>query len=173
MTLAPSPVGSTGTSRQAEQLLALDPDEPLHVRDRKGPRLLLHRQEAHRHRVAARRRQHQAALLGPVAQQRVRGLHQAAGAVADQRIGADRAAMVEIDQDLQPAADDVVRFSALDVDDKADAARVMLVAWIVKSGEPGFSRLCHGRCFQKPRSSADLAQVPASVAQHVRTVCLT
>ena len=40
-------------------------------------------------------------LGGPMAQQRVRHLDQAAGAVADQRVGADRAAMVEIDQDLQ------------------------------------------------------------------------
>ena len=68
-----------------------------------------------------------------MAQQRVRHLDHAAGAVADQRVGADRAAMVEIDEDLQPAADDIVRFSALDVGDKADAARIVLVARIVEA----------------------------------------
>ncbi len=68
-----------------------------------------------------------------MAQQRVRDLDQAAGAVADQRIGADRAAMVEIDEDFETAADDVVRFSAFDVGDKTDAARVMLVAGIIQA----------------------------------------
>jgi hypothetical protein len=48
-----------------------------------------------------------------MAQQLVRHLDHAAGAVADQRVGPDRAAMVEIEEDLQPAADDIVRFSAL------------------------------------------------------------
>jgi hypothetical protein len=41
--------------------------------------------------------------------------------------------MIQVDQDLQPALDDVVRLSALDVDDEAHAARVMLVARIVQS----------------------------------------
>ena len=105
----------------------------LEMRDRDGARRFVHRQKAHRDRVAAGRRQFEAALLGPVAQQRVRHLDHAAGAVADQRIGADRAAMVEIDQDLQPAADDIVRFSALDVRDKADAAGIVLVARIIEA----------------------------------------
>src|SRR4029077_18726221 len=41
--------------------------------------------------------------------------------------------MIQVDQDLQPASDDVVRLSALDVDDEAHAARVVLVARIVQS----------------------------------------
>src|SRR5205814_1755165 len=50
------------------------------------------------------------------------------------------AATVEVDEDLQAAADDVVRFSALDIDDKADAARIMLVARIVESSAGPFCR---------------------------------
>jgi len=71
----------------------------------------------------------------PVAQQRVRHLDQAAGAVANQWVGADRTAMVEIDQDLQAALDDVVRFSPFDIGDETDAAGIMLVARIVVRGE--------------------------------------
>ena len=41
--------------------------------------------------------------------------------------------MVEIDEELQPLRDDRVGLGALDVGDKADAARVMLVARIVKT----------------------------------------
>ncbi len=122
------------------QALALGADELLEMRQRDRARLLVHRQEAHRHGIAARRRQFETALPGPVAQQRVRHLDHHAGAVAHQRVGADRAAMVEVDQDLQPAGDDVVRFSALDVGHKADAARVVLVARIV---EPSIASQCH------------------------------
>jgi hypothetical protein len=48
--------------------------------------------------------------------------------------------MVEVEEDLQSAADDIVRLSALDVRDKTDAARVVLVAWIV---EAFFALQCH------------------------------
>ena len=67
-----------------------------------GPLALGARQKAHRDGVMAGRAG-RAPACGPIAQQRVRHLDHAAGPVADQRIGADRAAMVEIDQDLQPA----------------------------------------------------------------------
>src|SRR5204862_2045574 len=77
--------------------------------------------------------QFDAAFRRPMAQQLIRHLDHAAGAVADQRIRADRAAVIEVDEDLQAALDDVVRFSAFDVNDKADAARIMLVARIVES----------------------------------------
>ena len=46
-----------------------------------------------------------ALAFGPVAQQGVGNLDQAAGAVADQRVGAHRAAVIEVDQDLQAAVD--------------------------------------------------------------------
>ncbi len=123
-----------------EQCLAFGMDEMLKMLDRDGARLSSHRKEAHRDGIAALGRQFDAALSRPVAQQTVRHLDHAAGAVAHQRVGADRAAMVEVDEDLQAAADDVVRFSALDIDDKADAARIMLVARIVESSAGPFCR---------------------------------
>src|SRR5689334_18798896 len=101
--------------------------------DREGARLLVLRQEAHGNGVVAGLGQVDAGLARPVAQQGVGGLDHAAGTVADQRVGADRAAMVEIDQDLQALSDNVVRLLALYVDDEADAAGVMLVAGVVKS----------------------------------------
>ncbi len=111
--------------------------------DGDGARSLLPRQKAHRDGIAARRRQGQALPVRPIAQQRVGHLDQAAGAVADQRVGADRAAMVEIDQDLQPARDDIVRFSSLDIGDETDTARIMLVARVVETLSLG---QCHRGC---------------------------
>jgi len=86
----------------ADQLLALDLDEVLEPLDREGAGLLAQRQEAHGDGVMAGRRQVDAGLARPVAQQGIRRLDHAPCAVADQRVGADRAAMVEIEQDLQP-----------------------------------------------------------------------
>ena len=89
--------------------------------------------------------------FGPVAQERIGNLDQDAGAVADQRIGAHRAAMVEIDQELQALADDLVGLCALDVGDKADAAGVMLVARVV---ETLFRRQTHFNPNQRPQAGA-------------------
>ena len=133
MTRSPSPVRSVGTSRQPISGLALGGDHRVEMVDGELARGLLLRQEAHRDGVAPGRRQLQPHLVRPVAQQAVGHLDQAAGAVAHQRVGADRAAMVEVDQDLQAAADDLVRLSALDVGHEADAARIVFVAWIIQS----------------------------------------
>ena len=95
---------SVGTSRQPTSVWLLDLDEVLEPLDGEGARLLVLRQEAHGHRVVAGRRQVDALPRGPVAQQRVGDLDQAAGAVAHQRVGADGAAVVEVDQDLQALA---------------------------------------------------------------------
>ena len=65
------------------------------------------------------------------AEKRVGNLRQDACAVAGQRIGADRAAMIQIDQDLQPLADDFMTFSIFDIDDEANAARIMFVPGII------------------------------------------
>ena len=91
------------------------------------------RQEAHRHGVAPGGGQRDAVYPSPVVQQGVRHLDQDAGAVADQRISPDRAAVVQVLQDLQTLGDDVMRFSALDVHHEANAARVVLVLGIVKA----------------------------------------
>ena len=117
----------------AQQLLAFDLDEMLELLDHDLARLGFARQEAHGHGILAGRRQRDAGLLGPFAEQRIGNLDQDAGAVAHQRIGAHRAAMIQIDEKLQALADDLMGLGALDVGDKADAARVMLVARVVKT----------------------------------------
>ena len=57
----------------------------------------------------------------------MRDLHQDAGAVAGARIGADRAAMLEIEQDGQRVLDDLVRLAALDVGNESDAAGILFL----------------------------------------------
>ena len=61
----------------------------------------------------------------------VRNLNQDARAIAGFRIAAAGAAMRQVDQDLQPLRDDLVRLLALDVDHEANTAGVVLVARIV------------------------------------------
>jgi hypothetical protein len=48
--------------------------------------------------------------------------------------------MIEIDQNLQASGDDFVRFSTLDIGHEPDAARVMLVAGVIKSLQSRGSR---------------------------------
>jgi hypothetical protein len=74
--------------------------------------------------AASGRRALPARHLGAV--ELVGDLDQDAGAVAHQLVGADRAAVVQVLQDLQPLLDDGVRLDALDVGDEADAAGVVL-----------------------------------------------
>ena len=58
----------------------------------------------------------------------MRDLHQDAGAVADQRIGADGAAMLEVLEDRRRVLDDLRATCALQVGDEADAAGIAFVA---------------------------------------------
>ena len=82
------------------------------------------RQEQRADGVVAGRRQFEAELGRLLGEEFVRRLHQDAGAVAGARIGADRAAMLEIEQDGQRVLDDLVRFAALDVGNKSDPAGI-------------------------------------------------
>ena len=82
--------------------------------------------------VVAGLRQREARFLRDAREKLVRDLHQNAGAVAGARIGADRAAMFEIDQDRQRVFDDLVRLAALDVGDESDAARILVERGIVE-----------------------------------------
>ncbi len=117
----------------AQDTHALLGEEFLEIADGEVARRFVLGQEAHRDRVLSRPRQIELPLLRPVPQQQVRNLDQAARAVAHQRVGADRAAMVEIDQNLQALTDDVVRLHALHMRDEADAARIVLVPRVVQS----------------------------------------
>ena len=93
----------------------------------------LHRQKHHADAVLARRRQREAQLGALARKELVRDLNQDAGAVAGFRIAAARAAVREVDEDLQSLDDDVVRLLALDVDHEADATGVVLVSRIVET----------------------------------------
>jgi hypothetical protein len=117
----------------ADKALALGGDPVLDMGGGDAARLLFPRQKAHRNRVMPGRRQVEPGIFRPLPEQRIGDLDQDAGAVADERIGADGAAMVEIDEDFEAAADQIVRLPALDVDDKADAARIVLVPRIVQA----------------------------------------
>ncbi len=78
-------------------------------------------------------------------QELVRDLHENAGAVAGKRVGADRAAMLEVFEDGERVRDDLVALAALEIGDEADAAGVML---FLRIEEAGFSRACqHRLCF--------------------------
>ena len=68
-----------------------------------------------------------------MAEERIGNLDQYAGAVAHQRIGAHGATMVEIDQELEPLADNGMRLRTLDVGDKADATGIVLVTRVVQT----------------------------------------
>jgi hypothetical protein len=61
-------------------------------------------------------------------------LDQDAGAVAHQRVGADRAAVVQVLENLQTLRDDRVRLASGDVGDETDAAGIVLVRRRIQSG---------------------------------------
>ena len=106
-------------------------------------RFLRHEQRADG--VVARLRQRKADLGGLAREEGVRDLHQDAGAVAGARIGADRAAVFEVAQDVQRVGDDLMRLLALDVGDEADAAGILFQRGIVESlgrRTPVCSRSC-------------------------------
>jgi len=60
-------------------------------------------------------------------------LHQHACAVADERIGAHRAAMGQVFEHEKPVLDDLVRLHALHLRDETHAAGIMLIARIVQA----------------------------------------
>ncbi len=91
-----------------------------------APRLVV-RHEQRADGIVAGLRQRKAELGRLLGEKLVRYLHQDAGAVAGARIGADRAAVFEIEQDGQRVFDDFVRFAALDVGNKADPAGILFL----------------------------------------------
>ena len=80
----------------------------------------------------ALRRQLEAELGAFGRKEPVRDLRQHAAAVAELGVRAHRAAMVEVDQNLQALFEDVMRLAVLHVGDEADAAGIMLVGRIVE-----------------------------------------
>ena len=117
-------------AQHSETFLARDP-----LQDAFGDQAMrrLHRQKYHAHAVLARRRQREAQLFTLAREEFVRDLDQDAGAIASFRIAAAGAAVREIDQDLQPFENNLVRLLALGVDHKADTAGVVLVSGVVQT----------------------------------------
>ena len=74
----------------------------------------------------------------------VRHLDKNARAVAGQRVGADRAAMRKVLENLQTLIDDPVALAVLDVHNAADPARIVFVARVVEPLLPGQSFVCAG-----------------------------
>jgi hypothetical protein len=72
-------------------------------------------------------------------------LDQDAGAVAHQRVGADRAAMIQVAQDQQALLDDVVALAALDVGDETHAAGIVFVGRVVQTLRVRLSHVLHSR----------------------------
>ena len=90
-------------------------------------------QEDHAHAVITGGRQFDAGFGSFGAQKGVGHLEQDAGAVALQRVGADRAAMIQILQDFQALGDDRMTLHTLDVGDEAHATGVMFSLGIVET----------------------------------------
>ena len=94
-------------------------------------------------RVIARPRQLEAVLLGFGHEEIVRNLQEHAAAVSGLRVGSRGAAMVQIEEDLQPHLDDVVRLGVVHVRDETHAAGVVLLGRIVKALGLGQSGVAH------------------------------
>ena len=94
--------------------------------------------------VVAELGERDALLRTDAAEEFVRHLCENACAVAGVVLGADGATVVEVEKNGQRIAYDLVGFSAMDIDDEADAAGVMLEGGIVeallrrRAGEAGF-----------------------------------
>ena len=90
------------------------------------------RQEDHAGAVLLRGREVDAELRGVLAEELVGHLDEDAGAVARVDLAAAGPAVEQVDEHLEGLADDRVRARPLDVDDEADAARVVLVSGVVE-----------------------------------------
>ena len=91
------------------------------------------RQGDHAHAIFGFARQGHAGGFGGAFEELMGHLQKDAGAVARVGFAATSTPMVEIAQNLQCLLDDVVRFAALDVDQKTYPARVMLKLRVVKT----------------------------------------
>jgi hypothetical protein len=109
------------------------------------------RHEEHANRIGAGNGELDALTGQFLAEKPVGDLRQHTGAVANQRIGADRAAMGQILQHRQAVGENGVAAAALHVDNEADATGVVLVARIVEALR--LRRTCrNGRFYRRRRS---------------------
>ena len=111
----------------AEHHLALGAHGALQFLLARQPRRMLARQEDHAHAVLSRRRQRDALGRQFLAIERIRQLNQDAGAVAAQRVGPHRAAVIEVVQDQQRLLHQRMAALALDVRHEPDPAGIVLI----------------------------------------------
>ncbi len=90
-------------------------------------------QEDHAHAILAWRRQLDAAEGHFFAIELVGQLDQDAGAIAHQRVGTHRAAVIQVAQDQQTLLDDLVALAPLDVRHKTHAAGVVFVPRVIQT----------------------------------------
>ena len=124
-------VGRHGAPAEQRQPLARD-HLGVDVTDDLPP-VLLARHEQLADRVLPRLRQCESELGRLLGEELVRDLRQDAGAIAHARVGADRAAMLQIAENLQAVFDDLVRLAAFDVGDEADAAGILVERGVVEA----------------------------------------
>ena len=101
--------------------------------------LSVRRHEQHARAVLPKGREREAEFGGFLDEEIVRRLHQDARAITRVGFAPTRATMIQIDQNLNGLADDVMGFTALDVDHETDSASFVFERWIVKT-------LRFGRC---------------------------
>ncbi len=111
-------------------------------------------------RVVAGLGQLEAEFVGNLDEELVRDLHQDAGAVTGARIGADRAAMLEIAENGERVVDDLVRLAAFDIGDEADAAGILVERRIVKTLRLRQPDAPHRRSAPRSSSQPSLSSPP-------------
>jgi len=121
----------------AQDVLSFRLDKLLDDLDAVRPRPFGLRHEQHADAVFARFRKIDPDVAANRAQMGVRHLNEDARAVAGQRIGANRAAMGKVLENLQSLIDDPVALAILYVHDTADPARIVFVARVVEPVFPG------------------------------------
>ena len=119
-----------GDVAPAEHALALDADVELEQRLELLAAVVVLRQEADRDGVAAGVGQLEVDVR---AEELVRQLQQHPGAVAGARVGAGRAAVLEVLDRLQTLLDDLVDGNVVQACDERHAARIVLVAGVVEA----------------------------------------
>ena len=68
-----------------------------------------------------------------LSQKCIGNLNEKTGAVTGERVGTNRAPMLQANQNLEPLLDDLVALPVLDMGNKADAAGVVLIARVIQS----------------------------------------
>ena len=98
--------------------------------------------EDHTHAILARGRQSKTEAPGFPREKGVRDLNQNARPVAGFRIAPACAAVRQVDEDLNPLLDNVVRFLSLDVGHETNAAGIVFMAGMIETlglGQSGWS----------------------------------